>query len=268
MDLNLTGKRALVTGASSGIGQAIAQRLAAEGAKVVVHGRNKERSEAAAASITDAGGAAKVVLGDLADEGQTERVVRESLEAFDGLDIVVNNAGTTGAQDWTATADDWADNYNKNVLSMVRVIRGTIDSVKSRGWGRYIQISSALGASPVATYPDYNATKGAVNNLSVSLSKSLAGTGVTANTISPGPVRTPLFEGFVTSFAERLGITADTFDELEREVVQQVLPNVIAGRAGRPEEIADAVAFLASPLADFITGTNLRVDGGFVAAVN
>lgn len=268
MDLRLNGKRALVTGSSSGLGEAIAARLAAEGAKVIVHGRNRERAEGVAQTIRDAGGEASVAIGDLASDESAQSVVDQALGAFGGLDIVINNAGGFEAGDWeSATTERWAEVYDQNVISMVRVIRGTLDAVKSNGWGRFIQLGSAVGAAPFAGVPDYNVTKAANINMSVSLSKALAGTGVTSNTVSPGPIRTPALEQFFADFAKGMGLEG-TFEEIEGPITEAAFGHQPTKRVGRPEEIADTVAFIASPLADYINGANIRVDGGHVPAVN
>ncbi len=268
MDLQLNGKRALVTGSSSGLGEAIAARLAAEGAKVVVHGRNKARAEGVAQKIRDAGGEAAVAVGDLGADDSAQAVVDQALGAFGGLDIVINNAGGFEAGDWdSATPERWAQVYDQNVISMVRVIRGTLESVKSNGWGRFIQLGSAVGSAPFAGVPDYNVTKAANINMTVSLSKTLAGTGVTSNTVSPGPIRTPALEQFFADFAKGMGLEG-SFEEIERPITEAAFGHQPTKRVGRPEEIADAVAFIASPLADYINGANLRVDGGHVPAVN
>ncbi|MEM7228087.1 MAG: SDR family NAD(P)-dependent oxidoreductase [Planctomycetota bacterium] len=266
MDLELKGKRALVTGSSSGIGEQVAQRLAEEGASVIVHGRNRERAEAVAARITDAGGSAAVAIGDLATDADASAVIDQAVNAFGGLDIVVNNAGVFNETDWDTSPDTWNDIYNTNVTSMVRVIQGTLPELKKNGWGRFVQIASGVGSAPFPSAPDYNATKAANINMTVSLAKTLAGTNVTANAVSPGPIKTPALEKFFRGFADQMG-WGDDWDTIEAKAVEQFVPNP-TGRVGRPEEIADTVAFLSSPRADYINGANIRVDGGFVPSVN
>ncbi len=267
MDLQLTGKTALVTGSSAGIGEAIAKRLAKEGVKVVVHGRNRERTDGVVRAITEAGGIAKSAIGDVSTDAGATSVLEQAREAFDHIDIVVNNAGVFNGTDWESiTPEAFNDIYNTNVTSVLRLVQGTVEPMKQRGWGRFVQIASVVGVSPFPNVPDYNATKAAMINLSVSLTKSLAGTGVTSNTISPGPIRTPALESFFGAFAEEQG-WGSTWEEIEPKAVEHLVPNP-TGRVGTPEEIADAVAFLVSPLAGYINGTNLRVDGGFVPSVN
>jgi 3-oxoacyl-[acyl-carrier protein] reductase len=149
---------------------------------------------------------------------------------------------------------------------MVRMIRLLVPQMRQLGWGRIIQLSSVAGVQPLAALPDYNATKAAVINMTVSLAKELANTGVTVNTVTPGPIMTSGWIEWVRGIAKARGWGED-MAQIERRIVQEVLPNSV-GRVGRVEDIANAVAFLASPLAGFINGANLRVDGGGVQSVN
>lgn len=262
MDLKLKGKRALVTGSSSGLGEAIVRLLAAEGAAVIVHGRNEQRSAAISESIREGGGLAEYVTGDLStDEGANK--VAETVLAGGSLDILVNNMGVYHPQPWmNATVQDWSDTYNSNVLSYVRMIHRLLPQMKTLGWGRIIQIGSSVAIQPMAVQPDYSASTAARHNLTVSLARELKGTGITSNTVSPGAMLVDTTKNMLLGMAEHYGWGKDWAD-IEKNAVAQFASNDV-GRLGRPEEIAGAVAYLASPLADYISGTVVRVDGGLV----
>ena len=271
MNLQLDGKRALVTGSSNGLGEAITKALAQEGAHVAVHGRDKTRAEKVAQEIRTAGGRAEIVLGDLTVEAETNALADEAVKLLGGIDILVNNAGGSGEKKtWDQTdAKDWADLYDRNVLAIVRLVRLLVPPMRQAGWGRVVNISSGAAALPSATGADYSAAKAAVNNLTVSLSKAVGGEGVTVNAVSPGPIFTPKLERMFRDMARERG-WAEGGKGPWAEVEKAVLANVFTlslKRVGRAEEVADAVTFLCSPRAGFITGANLRIDGGTVPTV-
>jgi 3-oxoacyl-[acyl-carrier protein] reductase len=266
MDLQLSGKRALVTGSTSGIGAQIAKTLAAEGVSVVINGRREGEAQRVAKEIASTGGKVSIAIGELGSDEESSRVVRSSLDAFGGIDILVNNAGAFPMKDWLeSSAAEWNDLYNANVGSVVRLVTGLVPAMKGRGWGRVITIGSFLGPMPQPIVASYSATKMANIEQAVSLAKALGGSGVTSNAVSPGPIRTPGMESGAKTMMESLGQAYD-FAAFEAFYVKEArLP---AGRIGSPLDIAHAVAFLASPLASYITGANLRVDGGMVPTVN
>jgi len=266
MDLQLNGKRALVTGSSSGIGEAIVKAIAAEGAAVLVHGRSAPRAEAVAAAIHQAGGRAQVVLGDLSTNDGAAEVARQAL-AGGPVDILVNNAGFYENRTWwTATPEDWLATLQSDLLSSVRLIQALVPTMKARGWGRVIQIGSGTGAQPFAGYPQYCAVNASRTNAAVSLARELKGTGVTSNVVSPGLVVTAAVREWFTALAPEHG-WGETWQTIETGAVRDVLPNDV-GRFGQPEEIAAVVAFLASPRSSFVSGANWRVDGGSTLGIN
>ncbi|MGH9687547.1 MAG: SDR family NAD(P)-dependent oxidoreductase [Candidatus Acidiferrales bacterium] len=269
MELGLEGKVALVTGSSKGIGFAIAQALAREGCKVVINGRNATYLDSAAAQIRKAGPAGTAVhtvASDVATPGGAERAVAETVSHFGAIHILVNNAGGIGRFGAFAelTDDEWLAIFQLNVMSAVRASRAALPHMQRQKWGRIINISSESGTQPDALMPHYNASKSALNSLTKSLSKAYGADGILVNTVSPAFIRTPLVEEMLANQAQQRGVSVD---EAERAFVREFRPNIVFGRAGRPEETAGIVVFLASEQASFITGSNFRVDGGSVASL-
>ncbi len=260
MNLELNGKRVLVSGAYRGTGRAIAHALAREGAHVLVHGFDAGVTEEVAAAIREAGFSAEAVTGNiLTDEGAAEVVV-----ASGEVDILINNYGTADAGTWNRTeTEGWIEAYQKNVLSAVRLTRGLMGQMKRRGWGRIIMLGTIGSTEPAARMPHYYASKGALATMTISLAKELAGSGITVNLISPGLIRTKeVEERFVTQGRERGWGT--TWEEVEPHVLKNFMGN-LTGHVPLPEEIADLVAFIASPRSSAINALNIRIDGGTTA---
>ena len=250
MDLRLQGKRALVTGSSIGLGEAIARALAAEGVAVAIHGRQPKRTYAVAADIEAHGGRVAVVLGDLTVEGEAQNIADSEKLLWEDTPIRA-----------------WTESYERNVLAAVRLISRLLLPMRQSGWGRIVNVSSVAGVMPQPTGPDYSASKAAINNLSLSLTKALGASGVTVNTVSPGMILTPKLEEVFRQMATTNGWVASdaSWEEIERAFLK--VSQVPLGRIGRVDEVAHAVVFLCSPLASYITGADLRIDGSVVPAL-
>jgi 3-oxoacyl-[acyl-carrier protein] reductase len=268
MELGIAGRRALVAGSSSGIGAAIAVALAAEGARVVIHGRNRNSAEGVAKTIQRAGGKAVSICGDLGDRGAVESVGHEALQAFGGIDILVNSAGASDHFDpWLDTSvSKWEKQYQLSALYAVRLIQMAVPAMRTNGWGRIINISSAVVYQPSPFAPDYTAAKAALHVTSPGLATALGPEGITVNTVCAGTILTTNTENVMEEHAKALGFT-EAGAALERRVATEVWPNPTR-RFGRPEEVAAAVCFLASTQASYINGATIRVDGGMGSTVN
>jgi NAD(P)-dependent dehydrogenase (short-subunit alcohol dehydrogenase family) len=271
MDLKLSGKRALVTGSNTGIGAGIARLLIEEGCSVVVHGRNRERTEQMAAQL----GAAGAVVADLATDEGADKLYAEAKAALGGgIEILVNNAGgapsggSASRPPLEITIGDWLEVYQINTLAAVRMILRAAPDMVAAKWGRIIQISSSGGVQPPQRGADYCGAKAAMNNLTVALSGSLRGVGVTVNTVSPGIIVTPAFMPWARKrYGEELGWGDISDEELCRKVALEI-HNLPAGQLGIDEDIGTVCCLLASPRSGYITGANYRVDGGQTRSVN
>jgi 3-oxoacyl-[acyl-carrier protein] reductase len=255
MSKSLENKLALVTGSSRGIGAAIAIRLAAEGAYVIVnYAASPGRAEEVVAEITKAGGHAEAVGADLASADGPKKLIASIDKAFGRkfggrLDILVNNAGTVEFGPFLESSDQSYDkHFNLNVRSLIELSKDAAKRMTKSGWGRIINIGSVFGeAAPLPGVTLYIATKFAVHGFTRGLSRELGSTGVTVNGVQPGPIDTELSP-------DDNGPAAQTMKKLTS-----------VGRFGKSEEIASAVAFLANPESAFINGENLTVDGGWNA---
>jgi len=264
MDLLLNGKKALVTGSSSGLGAAIARELAAEGVSVVIHGRDRAKTDAVAKEIKTKGSPVAVAYGDLTIDAEANIVADDALAAFDGIDILVNSAGGVVRSDnpeWEdVTPDEWLKSFNLNVVSIMRMAQRLAPAMQERGWGRIINISSIGGSQFSGRLHEYGAAKASVDHYTGNLSKSLAPHGVTVNAVVPGTVLTPQSLRWIETLRKQNG-WSDDLAENERIYTTDFSPQPVP-RLGRPAEIAAAVTFLASPRSDYTTGTTLRIDGG------
>lgn len=269
MDLQLKGKRVLITGSNAGIGAGTADVFVREGATVVLNGRDETRLQAVERKLKASGGNVFSAPGDLATDAGAEAVIDATLAQVGSIDILVNNAGGVEEQKsgwFSASVAEWASVSEKNTISAVRLIHAFVPAMKERGWGRVINISSSGSILAEAHVGYYCAAKAALNNMTLSLSKELAATGVTANVVSPGGIVTHTFEEFLTHFGKAQGWPGVGWRDFEANYVK--LRSIRTNRLGRAEDIGNTVAFVASPLADYITGTCIRVDGGQIPTMN
>lgn len=262
MDLQLTGKLALVSGSTAGIGYAIASALAAEGARVIVNGRSQGSVDAAVASIkAGPGGQVLGFAGDLSTAAAAEALVQK----HPGIEILVNNLGIFEPKAFEDIPDeDWSRFFDVNVLSGVRLARLCLPAMRKANWGRIIFISSESAVQIPAEMVHYGMTKTAQLAVSRGLAESVAGTGITVNSVLPGPTRSRGVGDFVEALAKADGQTIEAF---EKAFFETARPTSLIKRFEEPEEIASMVAYIASPLASGTTGAALRVDGGCTKSV-
>lgn len=263
MDLQLHGKRALVTGSTAGIGFATARELAAEGASVIINGRSFERVEAACERILAELPAADV-QGVTADLSSVEGV-QSLLQSVPEVDILVNNLGIFDPRPFEQIDDDeWLRFFEVNVMSGVRLSRHYLPRMKAANWGRIIFISSESGICPPAEMVHYGMTKSAQLSISRGLAETCAGTNVTVNAVLPGPTRTEGVDDFFGKLAAEAG---KSMAETEADFFAHARPTSIIKRFAEPSEIAAMVTYLASPRSAATNGAALRVEGGIVRAL-
>jgi NAD(P)-dependent dehydrogenase (short-subunit alcohol dehydrogenase family) len=258
MDLQLQGKLALVTGSTAGIGLAIAQGLAREGARVIVNGRTEARVAEAARAI---GGDVETLAADLS---RPEAALR-AVERFPGVDILVNNLGVYGPKPFEEISDeDWRAIIETNFMSGVRLSRHYLPRMKQAGWGRILFISSESAVQLPAEMIHYGVTKTMQIALARGLAETTAGTGVTVNSVLAGPTLSEGVGGFMQELARSRGVE---LAEIEREFFQGIRPTSLLKRFETPEETAAMVVFLASPLASGTNGAAVRAEGGIVRSI-
>ncbi len=259
MHLGLDNKTALITGSSRGTGLIIARALANEGAKVIIHGLGEGDADKVLHEVPGA----IAIYGDITnDEGA--RVAFEQVKQADlQVDILVNNYGTTTTGEWLElTTDDWIDIYQKNTLSIMRMVQMFVPTMKANGFGRIVNLGTIGSTRPNSKMPHYYASKGALANMTVSLAKELSHTGITVNLVSPGLIRTPEVEAAYLRRASASG-WGDNWEAVESRIVEKYAPNPV-GRIATREEVASVVVFLCSDQASFVNAQNIRVDGGAV----
>jgi 3-oxoacyl-[acyl-carrier protein] reductase len=259
MDLGLSGKVCVVTGASSGIGLETARRLAAEGANVLMVARDAERLEQAADEI---GG--EWVAADVTDPEADERIVAACAEQMGGIDVLVNNAGTSFAKPLADLSDeDWNGQWELHVMAPMRLMRAAAPRMAAAGGGRIVNVCSSSGKRPSQTNAAYSVTKAAQLSLSRVFADAFASQGVLVNAVAPGPVASPLWTahgGLADQAARARGVSRD-------EALAAQAQKVPLGRFGEPGEIADVIAFLCSARASNVTGAAWSVDGGAVSII-
>jgi NAD(P)-dependent dehydrogenase (short-subunit alcohol dehydrogenase family) len=262
MDLGLTGKRALITGSTAGIGFATAEALAREGAHVIVNGRTQRRVDEALSKLRSVGGGRLAgIAADVSGSEGCERVIA----AYSELDILINNMGIFEPKPFEEIPDaDWMRFFETNVMSGVRLSRHYVRGMRARNWGRIVFVSSESGLQIPVEMIHYGVTKTAQIAVARGLAESLAGTNVTVNSVLPGPTASEGVAGFVKQLAEGSGRSAA---EVEKEFFQRARPTSLLRRFEEPAEIAAFITYVCSEQASAITGAALRADGGVVRAI-
>ncbi len=248
---NLRNKVAIVTGASKGLGKAIALALGSAGASVALVSRDGERLKSVMEEVNNAGGDARVFVADVSDEKQVRQLERDVLEAFRAVHILVNNAGINLRKDLVDfTLEEWHTVLDTNLTSVFLMCRSMVPHIKGRGYGRITgNLSSIMGHVSIAGRSAYSASKSALLGLTRALALELAAESITVNSISPGPFATEMNTSLIQN----------------AELNQQFISKIPLGRWGRVEEVGDLALYLCSETAGFINGTDIVIDGGWTA---
>jgi NAD(P)-dependent dehydrogenase (short-subunit alcohol dehydrogenase family) len=258
MDLQLSGKTALITGSTGGIGFGIAKTLLKEGAQVIINGRTPESVDNAAAKLKQATGKTPLTFaGDMSKADDIARLAK----TFPNVDILINNVGRFVPNEFTQSADkDWYDTFDLNVMSGVRLSRAYLPGMKQRNWGRIIFISSESALQIPVESVAYGMSKAAQIAVARGIAESCAKTGVTVNSILPGPT----LDSDDPRAERRFGGGGRSFAQAEEEFINTRRPTSLIKRFAHTDEVASLVAYVASPLSSATTGAALRVDGGVV----
>lgn len=263
MDLKLTGRRALVCGGSSGLGRAVATALVAEGVHVALLSRDAEKLQAVADELNATGpGKAFIAPADMADHASLLAAVDVAEVAFGGsIEILLNNTGGP-APSGVAGLDPelWRTQFEAMVLSIFRLTDRILPGMKAAGWGRILNVASSSVVEPIANLGVSTALRSSVAGWAKTLAIEVAADGITVNTLLPGRIDTPRIASLDKSAAERQGVTP----EEARAASVKTIP---VGRIGTTEEFGAVAAFLASPLAAYVTGSLVRIDGGAIRSV-
>jgi 3-oxoacyl-[acyl-carrier protein] reductase len=262
MDLGISGRRALITGGSLGIGRATAAELAAEGVDVAIVARDRDRLEAAAQELSsNTGGRVIGIAGDMGDAADIARAVDEANAALGGIDILVNNAGSSPAGRIEDLDDDiWMTSFELKFMGYMRLSRAVLPAMRTQGWGRIVNIIGGGGHSPRPGYILGGAYNAALINFTRALGKSAAPDGVLVNGINPSSIDTPRWASLMQQRSKFEGRSAD-------EINAGIEANIPVGRLGTSEDIAGLVAFLCSERAGFLAATNINSDGGAAAGL-
>jgi len=263
MDLQMEGKAAIVTGSTAGIGLAIAQLLAAEGASVVVNGRTEKRVDAAIRAIRKEHANARLtgIAADLSDAAGCAKLI----EGAPTADILVNNVGIFEPKPFEKITDeDWLGTFQANVMSGVRLSRHYLAGMRERNWGRILFISSESAVQIPAEMVHYGVTKTAQVALARGMAEGVAGIGITVNSVLAGPTRSEGVQTFLTNLSAQSGMEPADF---EKQFFQSMRPSSLLKRFASTDEVANMVVYLASPRASATTGAAVRVDGGVVRAI-
>ena len=262
MDLGISGKVALVAASSRGLGRAIADELAAEGADLLMCARSAEPLERARADVERESGRRVVALPtDLSDPEATERLVAAGLDAFGRIDILVTNCGGPPPGPFESHSPEaWRKAVAQNLESVLNLVRGVLPGMRERRWGRILNVTSVAVKQPVDGLILSNSVRAAVTGFARTLATEVAGDGVTVNNVLPGYTRTERLDELAASIAGSKGVDVDAaFAAWENEVPMK--------RIGQPREFAAVVAFLASERASYITGASVPVDGGWIRSL-